>query len=131
MPSDHAADAAALAQALVGQSLDQLCVGPGDTQLRFSHADVSLWSPIRVSTAADSVVQPYTLDGVALLLPLLSSEVVAVAISPNGELSLTLDGTTLRCGSDPHYEAWSYNGPRGEKIVCVPGEELAIWTADR
>ncbi len=127
LPSDHAADATALTPTLVGQSLDQLCVGPGDAQLRFSDSNVSLWSPIRVSTASDALVQSYTLDAVALLLPLLTNDVAAVAISPSGELSLTLGGTTLWCRSAPQYEAWSYKGPRGEKVVCTPGGDLAIW----
>lgn len=131
MPTDDAAHATALAQELLGQSLDQLCVSAGDVQLRFTRSTVSLWSTIGVSTGDDALVQPYTLDGVALLLPLLNDEVTAVGIDPSGRLSLTLGGATVWCGSDPHYEAWSYDGRHGEKVVCTPGGDLATWNAAR
>jgi hypothetical protein len=131
MPTNDAAHASALAQRLLGQSFDQLCVGAGDVQLRFTHSTVSLWATIGVSTGGDALVQPYTLDGVALLLPLLNDEVTAVDIDPSGRLSLTLGGATVWCGSDPDYEAWTYDGRHGEKVVCTPGGDLAIWNADR
>ncbi|MGY5885822.1 DUF6188 family protein [Modestobacter lacusdianchii] len=131
MPTDDAAHATALAQELLGQSLDQLCVGAADAQLRFTHSTVSLWSTIGVSTGDDALVRPYTPDGVALLLPLLGGEVSAVDIDSRGRLSFTLGGATVSCGRDPDYEAWSYDGRQGEKVVCTPGGDLAIWNADR
>ena len=131
MPTDDAAHATALAQELLGQSLDQLCLGTGDAQLRFTHSTVSMWSTIGVSTGEDALVRPYALDGVALLLPLLNGDVTAVEIDSSGRLSFTLGDTTVWCGSDPDHEAWSYDGRRGEKVVCTPGGNLAIWNADR
>ncbi len=131
MPTDSAAHATALAQELLGQSFDQLCVGARDVQLRFTHSTVSLWSTIGVSTGDEAFVQPYTLDGIALLLPLLKGEVTTADIDPNGRLSITLGGATVLCGSDPDYEAWSYDGRHGEKVVCTPGGDLAIWNADQ
>ena len=108
---------------------DQLCVGAGDVQLRFTHSTVSLWSTIGVSTRNDALVRPYTFDGVALLLPLLNGEVTAVDIDASGGLSFALSGARIRCGSDPEYEAWSYDGRHGGKVVCMPGGDLAIWNA--
>lgn len=131
MPTDDAAHATALAQGLLGQSLDQLCLGAGDAQLRFTHSTVALWSTIGVSTGDAAVVRPYSLDGVALLLTLLNDEVTAAGIDSSGNLSLTLGGTTVWCGSDPDHEAWSYDGRHGEKVVCTPGGDLAIWNPDR
>ena len=131
MPTDDSAHAAALTQELLGQSLDQLCVGVGDAQLRFTHSTISLWSTMRVSTGVDALVRPYALDGVAAFLPLLNGEVTAVDIDSRGGLSFTLGGATVWCGSDPDYEAWSYDGPQGEKVICTPGGDLAIWNADR
>ncbi len=119
--SSDAAHATALVQALLGQSLDQFCVGAGDAQLRFTDSTVCLWSTIRVSTGVDALVRPYILDGVALLLPLMKGEVTAVDIDSRGRLAFTLGGATVWCGSDPDYEAWSYDGPQGEKVVCTPG----------
>ncbi len=131
MPTDEAALATALAQELLGQSLDQLCVGVGDAQLRFTHSTVSLWSAIGVSAGAAALVQPYSLDGIAVLLPLLNEDVTAADIDSSGRLSVTLGGVTVRCGSDRDYEAWSYDGRHGEKVVCTPGGDLAIWSANR
>ena len=131
MPTDDAVHATALAQELLGQSLNQLCVGVGDVQLRFTHSTISLWSTIGVSASNEALVQPYTLDGVALLLPLLNGEVTAADIEPSGRLLFTLGGATVRCESDPDYEAWSYDGRHGEKVVCTPGGTLAIWSTDR
>jgi hypothetical protein len=131
MRTDDVAHATALAQELLGQSLDQLCLGIGDAQLRFTHSTVSLWSTIGVSIGDVGLVRPYSLDGVTLLLPLLSAEVTAVDIDPSGRLSFALGGATVWCASDPDYEAWSYDGRQGEKVVCTPGGELAIWTAER
>lgn len=131
MPRDDASHATALTRALLGQSLDRLCVGAGDAQLRFTDSTISLWSTIRVSAGVDGLVQPYSLEGVALLLPLLNGEVTSVDIDSSGGLSLTLGAATLWCGSDPDDEAWSYDGPQGEKVICAPGGDLAIWNADR
>ena len=97
----------------------------------FSHATVSLWSTIGVSTGDDAVVEPYNLSGVALLLPLLNGEVTAAHIDPSGKLTITLGGVTIWCGSDPDYESWSCDGRDGKKVACTPGGDLAIWSAAR
>ncbi len=134
MLSQDAAQATSLAQILVGQQLTQLCAGIADAQLHFSAVDASinLWSPIRAATAAtDLAVDPYGLDGVAVLLPLLNSDVVAVQVADSGELSLTIGETTVSCASDPGYEAWSLTGRQGTMVVCVPGGRLEIWGAPR
>lgn len=134
MTSRDAAQATALVQVFVGQSLTQVCVGVADAQLRFSEFDstVSLWSPMRVPTASSAVaVDPYSLDGLALLLPLLDKEVTAAVVTDAGALELAIGGTTVSCAADPNCEAWSFNGPRGETVVCTPGGDLAIWSARR
>ncbi len=51
----------------------------------------------------------------------MNGEVTAVDIDSRGRLAFTLGGATVWCGSDPDYEAWSYDGPQGEKVVCTPG----------
>ena len=89
-----------------------------------------LWSTIGVSTGGDAIVQPCTLDGVALLLPHLNG-VTTADIDQSGRLSFTLGGATVSCGSDPDHEAWFYDGRHGKKVVCMPGGDLAIWRAGR
>jgi Family of unknown function (DUF6188) len=122
--------ATALAQPLVGQSLLHLRLGAGDAQLHFTEDfTVTFEGPIEVATAPDGPVVPYGLDGVALLLPLVNAEVAQVGISDDGALSLTVGRTTLRCGADPAFEAWSYTGPGGRRVVSMPEGGLAIWDA--
>jgi Family of unknown function (DUF6188) len=131
-PSSEAAlVATALAQPLVGQSLVQLRLGAGDAQLHFTgHFTITFESPlVVVGPAPDGPVVPYALDGVALLLPLLNADVELVGVSDDGALSVTVGGTTLRCGMDPDFEAWNYTGPGGRLVVSVPGGRLAIWDA--
>jgi len=126
--SEAVARANALAQALVGQSLGQLRVGVADAQLQFAMASLSLWAPIRLASAADGGVYPFGLDGLAVLLPLLNGDVTAVVIGMGGGLSLSIDGITVTCDSDPAYEAWCYNGSGGEVIACTPGGDLTTWS---
>lgn len=52
-----------------------------------------------------------------------------VGISEDGELSLTVGGTSVRSGSDPDLQAWNFTGPRGELVVSTPGGGLAVWDA--
>lgn len=123
-----AATATELLQALVGKSLPQLCVGVGDLQMRFDgELGVQLEGVVRVGTGIP--VEPYSLDGLAYLLPLLNSEVSAAKADENGSLTLTIGATTLHCDADDHYEAWNYNGPDCALLVSMPGGELSIWSS--
>jgi hypothetical protein len=46
----------------------------------------------------------------------------------DGHLEMSfVDGSSLRVNPSPAYEAWEFTGPRGSKIVCMPGGEPAIW----
>jgi hypothetical protein len=117
-----------LVQVLVGQPFTQLCVGVGDAQLRFTgQFGVSFGAPVRVGEADEGPVAPYGLDGLALLVPLLGGDVTDAAVSDTDELVVAISGTTVRCGSTPDYEAWTFNGPAGELVVCMPSGGLAIW----
>ena len=37
------------------------------------------------------------------------------------------DGHVLTAEPDGDYEAWDFNGPRGEKVICLPSGGLAVW----
>jgi len=121
--------ATALAELLIGHSLVQVCVGVGDAQLNFTGGfGITLESPIGVGPAGESEAAPYTLEGLALLLPLLNGDVTDVDISEGGHLSLTVGVTTLQCRSGSGFEAWNYRGPSGEMVVSLPSGGLAIWS---
>lgn len=38
-------------------------------------------------------------------------------------------GARLRIEPDSGFEAWTVAGPNGMKVVCLPGGELAVWSA--
>lgn len=50
-----------------------------------------------------------------------------------GETSTLLIGFDTRAGirvpADDEYEAWGLVGPHGYRVVCLPGGELALWSA--
>lgn len=51
-------------------------------------------------------------------------------VAADGTLTVTFaDGDELRVPSDPDYESWTVTGPRGLRVVCLPGGELACWGA--
>lgn len=126
MTSD-AAKATALLQPIVGMYLSQLGVGVGQLQMHFSgEASLSYENDIRVDGSAS--VKPQSLDGLALLLPLLNETVTQVAADGSGGLSLSFGTSRIQCDGDQHYEAWTYNGPNRVMVVSIPGGDLAIWS---
>lgn len=123
-----AATVTELLQALVGKSLPQLCVSVGDLQMRFEgKLAVQLEGVLRVGTGIP--VEPYSLDGLAYLLPMLNSEVTAAKADESGSLTLTIGATTLHCDADHRYEAWNYNGPDRALVASMPGGDFAIWSS--
>ena len=52
----------------------------------------------------------------------------ASAVVEDGSLTVTFqDGTELRVPPHPQYEAWTFAGSQGKKVVCLPGGGLATW----
>lgn len=43
---------------------------------------------------------------------------------------ITAFGHTLHVAPCDDFEAWMLAGPRGQKMVCLPGGELAVWEAE-
>jgi hypothetical protein len=61
--------------------------------------------------------------------PLLRQKVRSSVAEDTGTLVLAFgDGTGVRVEPDDAYEAWTIAGPGGQKIVCMPGGELAVWS---
>lgn len=50
--------------------------------------------------------------------------------SDSGTLRLEFDsGYFIEAFADEDYEAWSVVGAGGSRVVCMPGGELAVWSA--
>lgn len=112
-------------QKLVGEMLPQICVGQFDIQLRFyGDMRVDIWNKIRTGEAGDAWVEPFSLDGLRLLLPLLNRDVTAVSVGDDGNLELRFDEIGLICKSDDDYESWTFTEPKGDMVVCTPGGDL-------
>jgi uncharacterized protein DUF6188 len=60
------------------------------------------------------------------------NQIISVAtVADSGTLSLTFsNGTVLSVEPHEMYEAWTVTGPRGMKMVSMPGGELAVWSMD-
>ena len=59
--------------------------------------------------------------------PLLGKVITSVSVSPEGDLDIEFDDARLSVSAGYDYEAWQLSGPNGEKVICMPGGELAIW----
>ncbi|WP_280482633.1 DUF6188 family protein [Nocardia cyriacigeorgica] len=64
-----------------------------------------------------------------LIESFVGSVVETATTDSSGALELKLNsGLAVRVPQDADYEAWSLVGPRGYRIVCLPGGQLAIWS---
>ncbi|HLU28746.1 MAG TPA: DUF6188 family protein [Glycomyces sp.] len=69
-------------------------------------------------------------EAVAAMGPLLHGLTLRASAVEDGSLRLTFtSGAELIAPPDPDYESWGLTGPAGQRLVCMPGGELAIWDA--
>jgi len=60
----------------------------------------------------------------------LAGRTVTTAASSGGNLGVECaGGVRLDVPVDDSYEAWQLHGPDGYRVVCTPGGELAVWSA--
>ena len=58
-------------------------------------------------------------------------KIVAFDYGERADLVIGFPDGALRVPPDENYEAWSLVGPRKERVISMPGGELAIWSAER
>lgn len=64
-------------------------------------------------------------------LTLTNRTISSAATDQSGTLDISFtDGHHLTVGPDAEYEAWTLAGPDGQKVVCLPGGDLATWPAE-
>jgi hypothetical protein len=69
-------------------------------------------------------------DGAALVDHLVGQVVTAAIADADGGLRVDFEGgARLLAGADPDYEAWTFAGPGGAKVVSLPGGGLSVWGA--
>ena len=91
---------------------------------------VRLAGTTRLAEGPD-VEEPQSLEGLAILLPLLNESVVSAGVVRGGALALAFDAGVLTCGPDAKYEAWEFTTRAGTLVVCMEGGALAIWFDDQ
>jgi hypothetical protein len=65
----------------------------------------------------------------ALLDELIGQVAIVATAADDGGLRVDLDGGAgLWVEADPDYEAWTFTGPGGAKVVCLPGGGLSVWS---
>jgi hypothetical protein len=68
-------------------------------------------------------------EGAARLGAVVGHVVVVATADDSGELRVDLEGgMRLLIEPDRDYEAWTFAGPDGTKVVCRPGGGLAVWS---
>lgn len=77
-------------------------------------------------TAPETVVVDVEAGPVPSALEGLEGRTVSsLLVSREGHLGLTIGERQLSVRADPGYEAWQLAGHDGERLICMPGGELA------
>ena len=117
--------------AIVGSSVTRVCFDYALTIFTSSDYELRIEtkSTIKVADKGPTSFEPEDPAAVASkLLSLVGMEVSEAMAIETGLLMLRFD-MNAELLAEPHveYEAWSLSGPGGERVVCMPGGELAIW----
>jgi hypothetical protein len=114
-----------------GRRLDLIGVGVGQVIMDLGgHRCLALEG--RISVDGAMAEHPQDLEGLALLLPLLSQVVTDVHVAASGDLTVGFEqGAAMHCEAGEQYESWNYTDPGGGLVVCLPGGGLAVWGSTR
>ncbi|MFF3568604.1 DUF6188 family protein [Nocardia jiangxiensis] len=60
-----------------------------------------------------------------------SGKIASAFTGSAGELTILLEsGNRATVTTDEDYESWTIVGPKGYRVVCMPGGELATWSPE-
>ncbi|MEV0335858.1 DUF6188 family protein [Nocardia sp. NPDC050717] len=113
-----------------------------EVELGFT-ATIRIGSPIEYELQVEGEISVRTAEGRLVSAPsnsyveirgelesIVGSKVVRADASEVDGLSIELSsGAVLNVPVDEHYEAWGIVGLNGYRVICLPGGELAIWSA--
>jgi hypothetical protein len=117
-----------------GQEVIRICfdsaftvLTSGDCELR-----VETESVLCVSTGVHVSFDPESPDVVASHLIRLVRDVITEAeVGRFGVLVVEFgSGVKLTVRPDEEYEAWGFVGPKGKRVTCLPGGEIAVWSGE-
>ncbi|MFF6956757.1 DUF6188 family protein [Streptomyces sp. NPDC008317] len=119
---------------LRGQAVTRVCfdaaltlLTSGDCELR-----VETEAVLQVSAGDHVSFDPESPDVAAPHLVRLARDVITEAeVGRVGDLVIEFEsGTTLTVQPDEEYEAWGFVGPKGKRVTCMPGGEIAVWSGE-
>lgn len=95
---------------------------------------VSIESEIRLVSGARVLdLLPGDTEAEHHLLSLIDLRIISCSVEESsGKLDISFtDSKKLTVSADNDYESWNLIGPRGFRLVCMPGGELAIWKSSQ
>ena len=100
------------------------------TRLRFGPAEFVIESAFDLDVAGVKYrLEPDQRAGLGRLLAIYPDSVSDAAVNGDGVLRPAfVSGATVTVEPDPQYEAWSFVGPGGCEVICLPGGQLSIRT---
>ncbi|MFR9797800.1 DUF6188 family protein [Streptomyces sp. MS06] len=119
---------------LRGQAVTRVCfdaaltvLTSGDCELR-----VETEAVLQVSAGDHVPFDPESPDVAAPHLVRLARDVITEAeVGRAGNLVIEFEsGTKLTVRPDEEYEAWGFVGPKGKRVTCMPGGEIAVWSGE-
>ncbi|MEV6669341.1 DUF6188 family protein [Streptomyces sp. NPDC051162] len=119
---------------LQGQAVTRVCfdaaltvLTSGDCELR-----VETEAVLQVSAGGHVSFDPESPNVAAPHLVRLARDVITEAgVGSAGDLVIEFEsGTKLTVRPDEEYEAWGFVGPKGKRVTCMPGGEIAVWSGE-
>ncbi|MBT2487692.1 hypothetical protein J7E96_03900 [Streptomyces sp. ISL-96] len=119
---------------LRGQAVTRVCFDAALTVLTSGDCELRVETEaILQASAGDHVsFDPESPEVAAPHLVRLVRDVIAEAeVGGVGDLVIEFEsGTKLTVLPDEEYEAWGIVGPKGKRVTCMPGGEIAMWSGE-
>ncbi|MFD7757263.1 DUF6188 family protein [Streptomyces sp. NPDC059757] len=119
---------------LRGQTVTRICFDAALTVLTSEDCElrVETEAVLHVPDGDHVSFDPESPDVAAPHLVRLSGDVIAEAeVEGVGNLVIEFQsGMKLTVRPDDDYEAWGLVGPKGRRVTCMPGGEIAVWSGE-
>ncbi|MGY1454793.1 DUF6188 family protein [Streptomyces barkulensis] len=119
---------------LQGQAVTRVCFDAALTVLTSEDYElrVETEAVLQVSSGEHVSFDPESPEVAALYLVRLARDVITEAeVGKVGDLLIKFEsGTKLTVRPDDDYEAWGLVGPKGRRVTCMPGGEIAVWSGE-
>jgi hypothetical protein len=115
-----------------GQSVTRVCFDAAFTVLTSGDCELRVETESIIKTPAGDMVSfdPEFPDAAVVHLTRLVREIVILAeVGSAGNLLVIFEnGVELTVAPHAEYEAWGFVGPKGRRVTCMPGGEVALWS---